>query len=68
MELINRIIGSKKFVLAMVPVTANLIGDLVGFDPTHLFMLVIDVAFATLVLAQFGLDFKWGSASDGTLK
>lgn len=65
-DLIKRIIASKKFFYALVPVLANLIVAITGHDPTTPLILAIDAAFALLLLIQFLLDLRWGSPSDGT--
>lgn len=66
MDLLNRIIMSKKAIFAMVPVIATAIAEILGFDPTSWFLIVLDTAFAVLVAAQTVLDAIHGSASDGT--
>ena len=64
MKVLNRIINSRKSVLAMVPVVANLIGELFGVDLKGIPMLVIDFAFGGLVIAQTIIDAVNGSPSD----
>lgn len=66
MELLMRILASKKAIYAMVPVVANFLVLALGYDPTAVAMLVLDAAFAFLVAAQTVLDAVHGSASDGT--
>lgn len=66
MNVIRRIVASKKAIYAMVPVVANAAGAVIGADVQHPAMLVLDLAFASLLLAQWILDLRWGSPSDGT--
>lgn len=62
----ERILLSKKLIYAAVPVIANAVAAFAGYDPTSKAMLVLDAAFALLLVIQGLLDFHFGSASDGT--
>lgn len=64
--MLSRIIGSKKVVLSLVPIVASLAATYTGHDPLEGLTAVVNLAFAQLVIIQGVLDFKWGSASDGT--
>ena len=67
MSVINRIIGSKKFILTTIPVVANIISQAFGWAlPTDPVMFLIDGAFGLLVGIQGVLDWRHGSKSDGT--
>lgn len=66
MEVLKRIINSKKTVLAMVPIISTLVGDVFGFDPTEGLLAVVNAAFSLLLVGQIALDYKHGSPSDGT--
>ncbi len=67
MNVIKRILDSKKVALLMVPVVANFVLDAFGIDITAVSVLILNAAFAGLALAQFVLDLRFGSSSDGTL-
>ena len=62
----ERILASKKFIYAAVPIVANAVASFLGYDPTGKAMLVLDAAFAILLVVQGLLDIKFGSASDQT--
>ena len=64
MKVLQRIIGSRKSVLAMVPVVSNAIASMAGIDLQGIPMLVVDFAFAGLVIAQTIIDAVHGSPSD----
>ncbi len=63
-ELLARILTSQKTVYAAVPAIANVVCDLAGIDVTHGAILVLDAAFAMLLVGQLMLDLRWGSKSD----
>lgn len=65
-ELLGRILGSQKFVYALVPGLANVVASAFGVDITQPAILALDAAFAALFLGQWILDLRWGSPSDGT--
>ncbi len=65
-NLITRILHSKKAVYVAIPVFANLVAEVFGFDVTNVAMLMVDLGFAGLAVSQLALDLRWGSASDGT--
>lgn len=68
MQVMMRIIGSKKVILMLVPILANALAAVGGFAvPTDTVMLLVDGAFGMLVGIQGMIDFKWGSRSDGSL-
>ena len=66
MNVIKRIISSKKAIYAMVPVVVNVVGAFVQIDLTQPAILVLDGAFGLLLVAQGILDMIYGSPSDGT--
>jgi len=66
MKLIKRLLNSKKSIYALIPVLANLLGDVAGFDITSHAMIIFDSGFGMLLISQTLLDFKWGSPSDRT--
>jgi hypothetical protein len=67
MNVIRRIIGSKKVILALVPILVNVVASMGGLAvPGDAVMLLVDGTFAILVSVQGLLDFKWGSQSDGS--
>ena len=63
---LTRILSSQKAAYAMVPTAANFVLGSTGFDITQPAVLVLDLAFAALFVAQWALDLRWGSPSDGT--
>lgn len=63
---LGRIVGSQKAFYALVPTVANGVAAVCGVDITQPAILVLDAAFALLFLAQWLLDLRWGSPSDGT--
>lgn len=65
-EALPRILGSQKMIYAQVPVAANIVGRLFGMDIMDPLLLVVDAGFWGLAIAQFALDLRWGSPSDGT--
>lgn len=68
MNIIARILKSKKAIYAIIPVAANAVVLTFGYDPTSMLMLVLDAAFGWLTFIQGMLDLRFGSASDGTKK
>jgi len=66
LEAIERVLASKKAMYAAVPGIANLLCEVLGIDVTQPAVLVLDAAFASLLVAQFALDLRWGSCSDNT--
>jgi hypothetical protein len=67
MNVIRRIIGSKKVILALVPILVNVVASMGGFAvPSDTVMLLVDGTFGMLVGIQGLIDFKWGSQSDGS--
>jgi hypothetical protein len=62
----QRIYSSKKVIYAAVPIFANVVAGFFGMDPTSKMILVIDAAFAMLLIIQGFLDIKFGSPSDST--
>ncbi len=67
MGVIRRIIGSKKVILALVPILVNVVASMGGIAvPSDSMMLLVDGTFALLVGVQGLLDFKYGSQSDGS--
>lgn len=67
MVLIGRILNSKKALYAMVPVVVNAVASFGGADLTQPAIVILDAAFALLIVAQTVLDLRFGSASDGTV-
>ncbi len=65
-EVLPRSLGGKKATYAQIPVLVNLLAGLFGVDYTNSVVMVVDVAFGALLLAQFALDLRWGSRSDGS--
>ena len=57
MNVIRRIIGSKKVILALVPILVNVVASMGGLAVP---------GDAVMLLVQGLLDFKWGSQSDGS--
>lgn len=65
-NVITRIVNSKKAIYAVIPVVANVIVSVFGYDPTSTVILVLDAAFAALLFFQGVIDVRFGSQSDGT--
>lgn len=63
MEVLMRIIGSKKVILAIVASVFTVVGS-EQFRP--IVIQSVDALFALLIVVQGALDFKHGSPSDGT--
>jgi len=68
MNLVMRILNSKKAAYALIPMVVNLVVSLGGGDPTAMVMIAMNTFFGALLLIQGVLDFRYGSASDGTKK
>lgn len=66
MEVLRRVIGSKKTVIAFVGMLATLLVDLGVPDVSDLAIQGVEALFGILLLTQGALDFKHGSPSDGT--
>ena len=68
-DALQRLLDSKKFLLAMIPVLVNLVAVL-GWDAKpfeNQMLLLVDGAFAMLLGIQGVLDTRHGSPSDGTV-
>ena len=66
-ELLPRILGSKKAIYAYIPIGINAVATLFGVDiATSKMVLTVDLFFGALLAAQFLLDLRWGSQSDGS--
>jgi hypothetical protein len=63
---LDRIIGSKKVLLAAIAGIANAVAATTGQNPMEGFMLVANGLFGALITLQGLLDLRWGSKSDGT--
>ena len=64
--MIRRILESKKFIFAAAVPVANFVAQVFGVDLMQPGMYLLDVTFSGLALAQWVLDLRWGSSSDGT--
>lgn len=67
-EVFARVFASKKVIYAAVPIVANAVASFMGYDPTAKALIVLDAAFALLLVIQGLLDIKFGSFSDDTEK
>jgi len=66
MNVVMRILKSKKAAYALIPMVVNLVVSLGGGDPTAMIMMAMNSFFGALLLIQGALDFRFGSPSDGT--
>lgn len=65
MEVLKRIIGSKKVLLGLIASVFTIFGsEVVGLQPVVIQS--VDALFMILIVVQGALDFKHGSPSDGT--
>ena len=67
MVVLRRVINSKKAFYALVPVVVNAVGAFADVDVTQPAILVLDAAFAMLLLAQMVIDAVQGSPSDAAI-
>ncbi len=68
-SVLERIIRSKKVVIALLAIVINLLVSFLGIaDPTEPIMKLVDAVFLLLIAIQGLLDYKWGSQSDRTGK
>jgi len=66
MEVLRRIIGSKKVWLTLIPSVFTVLSvEMAGLQPVV--VLGVDALFAVLIVLQGALDLKNGSPSDGTI-
>lgn len=66
MNVITRLLGSQKTVLAVLGSLANAVLAATGVDPTEGVALIANSLFGVLLGAQVLLDLRWGSQSDGS--
>ena len=66
-KLLPRILGSKKAIYAYIPIAVNAVATVFGVDvATSKMVMIVDLFFGGLLAAQFMLDLRWGSQSDGS--